>query len=81
MKNPDRLYNLLPAVYRQRDADQGYQLQALLRVVTEQVETVESKHRAALRKLVHRNVRRMGGAVIGDLVGYRCSTTAANPPR
>ena len=26
----DRLYDLLPSVYRQRDADQGYPLQALL---------------------------------------------------
>ena len=63
MKNPDRLYELLPVVYRLRDAEQGYPLQALLRVIAEQVERCRGRHRAALRKLVHRNVRRMGGAL------------------
>ena len=37
----DRLYRLLPAIYRMRDADQGYPLQALLRVIAEQVNLVE----------------------------------------
>ena len=41
MKNPDRLYELLPVVYRQRDAGQGYPLRALLQVISEQVEIVE----------------------------------------
>jgi hypothetical protein len=38
----DRLYNLLPVVYRQRDAEQGYPLQMLLRVIAEQVDLVEN---------------------------------------
>ena len=38
---PDRLYDLVPAVYRMRDADQGYPLRALLRVIAEQVTLVE----------------------------------------
>ncbi len=33
-QNADRLYQLLPAVYRQRDAETGWQLQALLRVIS-----------------------------------------------
>ena len=37
MKNPDRLYELLPAVYRTRDAENGYALRALLRVATASV--------------------------------------------
>lgn len=37
----DRLYRLLPAVQRIRDAGQGYPLQALLRVIAEQVNLVE----------------------------------------
>jgi hypothetical protein len=37
----DRLYDLVPAVYRLRDADQGYPLRALLRVIAEQVDIVE----------------------------------------
>src|SRR5207247_145381 len=32
--NPDRLYNLLPALYREKDAEEGYPLQALLRIIT-----------------------------------------------
>jgi len=37
----DRLYKLLPAIYRIRDAEQKYPLQALLRVIAEQVNVVE----------------------------------------
>ena len=37
----DRLNKLLPAIYRMRDADQGYPLQALLRVIAEQANVVE----------------------------------------
>jgi hypothetical protein len=39
--DPDRLYELVPVVYRMRDADQGFPLRALLRVVAEQVGVVE----------------------------------------
>jgi len=39
--NPDRLYELVPVIYRMRDAEQGYPLQAFLRVIAEQVITVE----------------------------------------
>jgi hypothetical protein len=37
----DRLFNLLPAVYRMRDADAGGALQALLSVISEQLDLVE----------------------------------------
>ena len=37
----DRLYALLPAIHRMRDAEQGYPLKALLRVIAEQVNVVE----------------------------------------
>ena len=37
----DRLYDLIPVVYRLRDAKQGYSLKALLRVIAEQVNLVE----------------------------------------
>jgi len=37
----DRLYALLPVVHRMRDADRGYPLKALLRVIAEQVDIVE----------------------------------------
>ena len=37
----DRLYALLPVVHRMRDAERGYPLKALLRVIAEQVNVVE----------------------------------------
>lgn len=37
----DRLYALLPAIYRMRDAGQNYPLRALLRVIAEQVNLLE----------------------------------------
>ena len=37
----DRLYALLPTVHRMRDAERGYPLKALLRVIAEQVNVVE----------------------------------------
>jgi hypothetical protein len=37
----DNLYALLPAVYRERDAAQGYPLRALLAVVGEQMAVLE----------------------------------------
>ncbi len=39
---PDRLYELLPAVYRMRDAEAGEPLRALLQVVSEQVDVVQA---------------------------------------
>jgi hypothetical protein len=39
--SPDRLYDLLPAVYRRRDEEQHHQLRAILRVIAEQVNVVE----------------------------------------
>src|SRR5262249_34060669 len=40
-QNPDRLYELVPVVYRLRDAERGYPLRALLRVIAEQVNLLE----------------------------------------
>ncbi|HWA83929.1 MAG TPA: phage tail protein [Fimbriimonadaceae bacterium] len=36
----DRLYELLPAVYRVRDADQGGQLRALMAIIEQELETI-----------------------------------------
>jgi hypothetical protein len=40
-QNPDRLYELVPVVYRLRDAERGYPLRALLRVIAELVNLLE----------------------------------------
>ena len=41
MSAVDRLFDLLPAVHREQDAEAGDALRALLRIVTEQVDVVE----------------------------------------
>ena len=71
MKTPDRLYELLPAVYRQRDADQGYQLQAQLRVVTEQVDVVDSNIAQLYENWFIETCEDWVVPYIGDLVGYQ----------
>ncbi len=40
--NDDRLYDLLPAVYRQRDHEQGQPLRALLTIIQEEINRVEA---------------------------------------
>ena len=44
----DRLYGLLPAIYRIRDYEQGEPLKALLAVLAEQAEVIEADLAAAL---------------------------------
>jgi hypothetical protein len=41
MTREDRLYELLPYIYRQRDVEQGQVLRGLLRVIAEQINVVE----------------------------------------
>ncbi len=42
MTQPDRLYNLLPAIYRLRDDAQGQPLRALMQLLTEELDIVET---------------------------------------
>ena len=45
---PDRtLYELLPAVYREQDAEHGFPLRALLRIVADQVDVVDRTSRGS----------------------------------
>src|SRR6266852_5403659 len=71
MKNPDRLYELLPSVYRQRDAEQGYPLQALLRVITEQVNVVEDDIAQLYENWFIETCQDWVVPYIGDLIGYQ----------
>ena len=78
--DPDRLYELVPVVYRLRDADQGYPLKALLRVIAEQVNLVEQRHRR--RSTTTGSSRRARDWVvpyIGSLIDYEPCTTLASP--
>lgn len=73
MKNPDRLYALLPAVYRQRDAGQGYPLQALLRVIGEQVGTIEDNIAQLYENWFIETCEDWVVPYIGDLLGYQAA--------
>ncbi|HEY2636551.1 MAG TPA: hypothetical protein VGI54_04115, partial [Solirubrobacteraceae bacterium] len=69
MSSPDRLFALLPAVYREQDAEQGDVLAALLRIVTEQVDVVEADVAQLYDDLFIETCRSWVVPYIGDLVG------------
>lgn len=66
----DRLYELLPTVYRQRDAEQGLPLRALLRVIAEQVNVVEDDIAQLYDNLFIETCQDWVVPYIGDLIGY-----------
>ena len=78
-EKPDRLYDLLPAVYRLRDADQGYPLKALLRVIAEQVNVVEDDIARLYDNWFIETAQDWLVPYIGDLVGYRPVHEAGEP--
>jgi hypothetical protein len=66
----DRLYNLLPAVYRLRDSAQGYPLRALLNVIAEQVNVVEADIAQLYENWFIETCQDWVVPYIGSLVGY-----------
>ncbi len=66
----DRLYALLPTVHRMRDADQGFPLKALLRVVAEQVNVVEDDIAGLYDNWFIETAQDWAVPYLGDLVGY-----------
>jgi hypothetical protein len=67
-RSPDRLYDLLPALYREQDADEGYVLRALLRIVAGRVEQVEDDVAQLWNDLFIETCRTWAIPYIGDLV-------------
>jgi hypothetical protein len=72
----DRLNKLLPAVYRMRDADQKYPLQALLRVIAEQVDVVEDDVQQLYEDWFIETAEDWVVPYIADLIGYRSVSDA-----
>ena len=68
--NADRLYDLLPAVHRLRDADRGYPLRALLQVISEQVNIVDADIAQLYENWFVETCQDWVVPYIGDLVGY-----------
>lgn len=78
-ENPDRLYDLLPVVHRQRDAEQGWPLRALLRVIAEQVDVVEDDIRQLYENWFIETCQDWVVPYIGDLLGYQPVHEAGEP--
>lgn len=72
----DRLYELLPVVYRQRDSEQGMPLRDLLRVVAEQVNLIEDDITQMHDDWFIETCRDWVVPYIADLVGYRAAPSA-----
>jgi hypothetical protein len=75
----DRLYQLLPAVYRMRDAEQKYPLQALLRVIAEQVNVVEDDIGQLYENWFIETAEEWAVPYVADLLGYRPALDAGLP--
>ena len=75
----DRLYALLPAIHRMRDADRGYPLKALLRVIAEQVNVVEDDIDKLYDDLFIETADDGAVPYLGDLIGYRPVAEAGRP--
>jgi hypothetical protein len=67
----DRLYKLLPAIYRMRYAEQQYPLQALLRVIAEQVIVVETDIEQLYEDWFIETAEEWVVPYIAGLIGYR----------
>lgn len=67
----DRLYLLLPGVYRKRDAELGHPLQALLRVIAEQVNVVDDDIAQLYENWFIETCEDWVVPYVADLVGYR----------
>ena len=71
MMNAETLYNLLPAIYRVRDAEQGGPLQALMGVLAEQVTALEENLAQLYDDQFIETAADWVVPYIGDLIGYR----------
>jgi hypothetical protein len=67
----DRLYELLPVIYRQRDLEVSTPLQQLLGVIAEQVELVENDIAQLYENWFIETCEDWVVPYIGDLIGYR----------
>jgi hypothetical protein len=73
----EKLYTLLPAIYRLRDADQGEPLKALLSVIAEQVGVIEEDLAQMYDDEFIETCADWVVPYIGDLIGYRTLNDAS----
>jgi hypothetical protein len=75
----DRLYELLPAVYRQRDVEHGDVLRALLQIIAEQVNVVEDDIGQLYDNWFIETCQDWVVPYIGDLIGYSPAYVRGKP--
>ncbi|MBI3900077.1 MAG: hypothetical protein HY308_17550 [Gammaproteobacteria bacterium] len=75
----DRLYELMPAVYRMRDAEQGYPLRAFLQVIAEQVNVLEDDIAQLYENWFIETCQDWVVPYIGSLIGYQPSLDIGEP--
>lgn len=69
--NLDRLYELMPVLYRERDEREGYPLRELLRMITEQADIVHADIGQLLDDFFIETCARWAIPYVGDLVSNR----------
>lgn len=74
----DRLYQLLPAIYRIRDAEQGEQLRALLSLISDELASVEADIQGLYQNWFIETGDEWVVPYIGDLLGVRGLNTLQN---
>lgn len=77
----DRLYQLMPVVYRQRDEELGGALRDLLRVISEQVNVVEENILQLYEDWFIETCQDWTVPYIGELIGYTPVHEAGEPGR
>ena len=73
--NDDRLYNLLPTIYRIRDAEQGEPLRALLALISDEMNGVEADITSLYENWFIETSDEWVVPYIGDLLGVRGLST------
>ncbi|HZY32231.1 MAG TPA: hypothetical protein VFE75_00505, partial [Rhodanobacter sp.] len=74
---PDRLYDLLPVIYRMRDAEQGYPLRDFLRVLSTQANVLEQDIARLYDNWFIETCDDWVVPYLGDLLGYALLPEAA----
>ena len=77
--SPDRLYELLPMIHRLRDAEQGYPLRGLLRVIGSQVQIVEDNIEQLYDNWFIETCEDWVVPYIADLIGFQPVHEAGEP--
>ncbi len=75
----NRLHELLPAVHRMRDAEQGYPLRALLAIINEQANVLDDDITRLYANWFIETCDDWAVPYIGDLIGYRPVHDAGDP--